>query len=159
MFCNKGILRNFTKFPWKHLCQRLFFNSIWRPMACNFIEKSLAQVFSCEFCEISKDTFFYRTPLVTVLEPRNVCFKNSNKEALNKLKKNWDRKTKQYKNNPLKKNFLNLFKSCFMTIYVFGNLHLINMPTQNWSHVNCWKWRHIMIKIFMKFFCRFNLQK
>ena len=24
----------------------------------------LAQVFSCEFCEISKNTFFYRTPLV-----------------------------------------------------------------------------------------------
>ena len=33
--------------------------------ACNFIKKeTLAQVFSCEFCEISKNTFFYRTPLV-----------------------------------------------------------------------------------------------
>ena len=33
--------------------------------ACNFIKKeSLAQVFSCEFCEISKNTFFYRTRLV-----------------------------------------------------------------------------------------------
>ena len=33
--------------------------------ACNFIKKeSLAQVFSREFCEISKDTFSYRTPLV-----------------------------------------------------------------------------------------------
>ena len=32
---------------------------------CNFIKKeTLAQVFSCEFCEISKNTFFYRTPLV-----------------------------------------------------------------------------------------------
>ena len=27
-------------------------------------KKTLAQVFSCEFCEISKNTFFYRTPLV-----------------------------------------------------------------------------------------------
>ena len=27
--------------------------------ACNFIKKeTLAQVFSCEFCEISKNTFF-----------------------------------------------------------------------------------------------------
>ena len=26
--------------------------------------KTLAQVFSCEFCEISQNTFFYRTPLV-----------------------------------------------------------------------------------------------
>ena len=31
----------------------------------NFIKKeTLAQVFSCEFCEISKNTFLYRTPLV-----------------------------------------------------------------------------------------------
>ena len=35
------------------------------PEACNFIKKeTLAQVFSCEFCEISKNTFFHRTPLV-----------------------------------------------------------------------------------------------
>ena len=34
---------------------------------CNFIKKeALAQVFSCEFCEISKITFFHRTPLMTV---------------------------------------------------------------------------------------------
>ena len=32
--------------------------------ACNFIEKeTLAQVFSYEFCEIFKSTFFYRGPL------------------------------------------------------------------------------------------------
>ena len=34
-------------------------------LACNFIEKeSLVQLFSCEFCEISKNTFPYRTPPV-----------------------------------------------------------------------------------------------
>ena len=27
-------------------------------------KETLAQVFSCDFCEISKSTFFYRTPLV-----------------------------------------------------------------------------------------------
>ena len=27
-------------------------------------KETLAQVFSCEFCEISKSTFFHRTPLV-----------------------------------------------------------------------------------------------
>ena len=33
--------------------------------ACNFIKKeTLAQDFYCEFCEISKNTFFHRTPLV-----------------------------------------------------------------------------------------------
>ena len=31
----------------------------------NFIKKeTLAQVFSCGFCEISKNTFYYKTPLV-----------------------------------------------------------------------------------------------
>ena len=35
------------------------------PEACNFIKKETsAQVFPCEFCKISKTTFFYRTPLV-----------------------------------------------------------------------------------------------
>ena len=33
--------------------------------ACNFIKKeTLAQVLSCVFCEISNNTFLYRTPLV-----------------------------------------------------------------------------------------------
>ena len=27
-------------------------------------QRPLAQVFSCEFCEVSKNTFFHRTPLV-----------------------------------------------------------------------------------------------
>ena len=61
----KGALRNFTKFTWKHLCQSLFFNKVagsdlWETLAqaCNFIKKeTLAQVFSCEFCKISKNTF------------------------------------------------------------------------------------------------------
>ena len=42
--------------------------SMW-PQACNFIKKeTLTQVFSCEFCESFKNTFFYRTPLVDASE-------------------------------------------------------------------------------------------
>ena len=37
----------------ENTCARLFFNKK---------KESLAQVFSCEFCEISKNTFFYRKP-------------------------------------------------------------------------------------------------
>ena len=60
----KNVLRNFAKFTEKHLCQSLFFNKV-AGAACNFIKKeTLAQVFSCEFCEISKNTFSYRAPLV-----------------------------------------------------------------------------------------------
>ena len=40
------------------LCKKVF-------LECNFIKKeTLAQVFSCEFCEISKNTFLHRTPQV-----------------------------------------------------------------------------------------------
>ena len=31
-------------------------------------KETLEQVFSCEFCEISKNTFFYRIPLVAASE-------------------------------------------------------------------------------------------
>ena len=49
----RGVLRNFTKITGKHLHQSL------RPEAYNFVKKeTLAQVFSCEFCEISKNTYF-----------------------------------------------------------------------------------------------------
>ena len=57
VFCKKGALRNFTKFTGKHLCQSLFFK-----------KETLAPVLSCEFCEISKNTFFYRKPLVAASE-------------------------------------------------------------------------------------------
>ena len=61
VFCKKGVLRNFAKFTEKHLCQVLFFTKVagLGPRACNsFNKETLAQVFSCEFCEISKNTFF-----------------------------------------------------------------------------------------------------
>ena len=70
VFCSKGVLRNFAKFTGKRPCQGLFFNKNaglrqLRPEACNFIKKeTLAQVFSCEFCKIFKNTFSYRAPPV-----------------------------------------------------------------------------------------------
>ena len=38
VFCKKGVLRNFTKFTGKHLCQCLFFNKA-ALKACNFVKK------------------------------------------------------------------------------------------------------------------------
>ena len=50
VFYKKGFLRNFAKFTEKQQCQSLFL--------IKFIKKeTLAQVFSCEFCKISKKTF------------------------------------------------------------------------------------------------------
>ena len=52
----------------ENTCARISFLISWWPEAGSFIKKeSLAQVFSYEFCEMFKKTFFYRTPTVTVL--------------------------------------------------------------------------------------------
>ena len=48
VFCKKDVLKNFAKFTGKHLYQCLFLNKV---------AEDLAQVFSCEFCEIFKNTF------------------------------------------------------------------------------------------------------
>ena len=37
-------------------------------VVCNFIKETLAQVFTFECCEISKNTFSYRTPLMAASE-------------------------------------------------------------------------------------------
>ena len=72
VFCKKGVLTNFAKFrrvsffnkvagfmTGKHLYQSLFFNKVFLK---NFINKeTMTKVFSCELCEISKNTFRYRT--------------------------------------------------------------------------------------------------
>ena len=58
VFCRKYLLRNLAKCTGKYLCRSLFFNKV-AGLAWNVIKKvTLAQVFSCAFCEISKNTFF-----------------------------------------------------------------------------------------------------
>ena len=58
----KGVLRNLTKFTWNHLCQSLFFNKVVGPRPATLIKKRLWH--RCLY-EIFKNTFSYRTPLVT----------------------------------------------------------------------------------------------
>ena len=62
----KGVLRYFTKSSQENNCARVpFLLKLQAYKRCNFIKKeTLAQVFFCEFCEICKNIFFYRTPLV-----------------------------------------------------------------------------------------------
>ena len=52
VFCKIGVLRNFTKFTGKYVCQSLFFNK----------KETLTRVFYCEFCEIPKNAFFIQHP-------------------------------------------------------------------------------------------------
>ena len=54
----KGVLKNFTEFTGKHLCQSLFFNKIAGLSQQLIKNEALAQVFSREFCENFKNTLF-----------------------------------------------------------------------------------------------------
>ena len=55
----RGALRNFTKFAGKRLWQSLCLNKSVSVSGLQLIKKeTLAQVFSCEFYEISGNTFF-----------------------------------------------------------------------------------------------------
>ena len=59
MFCKVGVLKNFANFRGNHVS---LLNKIASLRACNFIKKRLQHVFSRE---IFKNTFFYRTPMVS----------------------------------------------------------------------------------------------
>ena len=55
----KGVLRNVTKVTGKDLYQSLFFNKVAGLRPATLLKKeTLAQVFSYEFCNISKNAFF-----------------------------------------------------------------------------------------------------
>ena len=62
------------KFRGKDLCQNLFFNKVagLRPG-----KETLAQVFSCDFCEIFKNAYFYRTSPVAASNIGNLSFYTS----------------------------------------------------------------------------------
>ena len=51
VFCEKYVLRNFAKFIEKQLCQSIFFNKV----AGLRKKETMAQVFSCKFCKMSKN--------------------------------------------------------------------------------------------------------
>ena len=74
VFCKKGVTE-------KHLFQSLFLNKV-AGQAWTFVKKeTLAQVFSYEFCEISKNTFLHRTPrwllLNVAIFTGNTCVRDS----------------------------------------------------------------------------------
>ena len=60
MFCKKRCSQNLQE----NTCIRVSFLIKLQASVCNFFQKeTLALLFSCELFEISKNTFFHRTPL------------------------------------------------------------------------------------------------
>ena len=59
VFCKKMCFWKFHKIHRKTPVPEAFLKKRLWPQACDFVKKeTLLQVFSCEFCEISKNIFF-----------------------------------------------------------------------------------------------------
>ena len=72
LFCKKVVLKNFTKFTGKHLCQSLFVNKVAGLRPATFFKKSLwRRCLSVNFAKISKTIFFFGTPPVAT----SVCYR------------------------------------------------------------------------------------
>ena len=86
----------------------------------NFIKKeTLTQVFSCKFCEISKNTFFHRTPLVAA-------------SVLPKYFKN----LKDYKRGNRGKKLLTLNFFAFSMFFLFFSLSKLKKTSTRLSKIN-----------------------
>ena len=78
VFCKKGALRNFAKFTGLRL------------QTCNFIKtETLAHVLSSEFCKISKNTLFYKTPPVAASAEDSEPCQKLKMEVFAKIVKDW----------------------------------------------------------------------
>ena len=65
LFC-KNMFLEISQNSHENTCATVSFLINLQASACNFIKKeTLAQVFSCEFCKISKNTFSCRTPTLS----------------------------------------------------------------------------------------------
>ena len=64
----KKVFLEFRHNSQENTCARVFFNKVAGLRLAPLLKKRLARVFSCKFCEISKNIFFYRTHLVAASE-------------------------------------------------------------------------------------------
>ena len=77
-FVRKGVLRNLGKFTEKYLCQRLFFNKVAGLKPATLLKNRFWHR-CCEFCEISKNTFFTEHLRATA----SVCEKSCSQKLCN----------------------------------------------------------------------------
>ena len=61
----------------ENTCVGAFFNKVAGSHKCNFIKKGLQQVFSCEFCQLFKNTYFVEDLRTAGSETQARLFKNT----------------------------------------------------------------------------------
>ena len=99
MFCEKKVLLEISQNSLESICARVSFLIKLQASACNFIKnQSLAEVFSCELCEISKNTVFTEHFRTTNSTNSDTCFEFRKKceesaiRSINKADVRLDRK-------------------------------------------------------------------
>ena len=65
------------------MCWRFFLITLEAFSPVNLLKKTPTQVFSCDYYEIFKDSFFYRTPVVTALVLWTITMLNSSRALKN----------------------------------------------------------------------------
>ena len=70
VFCKKSVLKIFENVTGKHFARVSFLIKL-QAEHVTLLKKTLAQVFSCEFCDIFKNTVFFKTPPVAASENCN----------------------------------------------------------------------------------------
>ena len=61
VFCKKGVLRNFTKFTGKHLCQSLFFNKVSDLRPATLLKSFWYRCFPVNFAKFPRTSFLQYT--------------------------------------------------------------------------------------------------
>ena len=65
VFCKKAVISDFPKFTGKHLCQSLFITKVAGQGWQLYLKRDPDTGVSCEFCEIWKNNFSDKTPLLS----------------------------------------------------------------------------------------------
>ena len=67
------VLLNFFQFSPENTCVGVFLKNILQVgQPATSLRENLTQMFSCEYCETFKNSFFYKTPLVAAFESQRI---------------------------------------------------------------------------------------
>ena len=81
VFCKKGVLRNFTEFAGKYLCQSLFFHKVAGPSPATLSKKRLwHRCFPVNFVKFLKTRFLQNTSGRLLL-----CIKDAKENSVSEL--------------------------------------------------------------------------
>ena len=104
----KRVLKILLNSQEENLCQNLFFNKVAGLKSATLLKTTLAQVFSCEFCEIFKNIFFTEHFWTTACLSKTLLKYLMKKRPINKI---WNSLLKKSMSLPMIYHHLQFFIS------------------------------------------------